>query len=305
LTVVAIMIAVYSAEGPLSIADFDRRQIKTLLSYGGWVTVSSLMSPILSEFDQFVIGSLLGVAAITHYIVPMNLVMRSQILAAALSRTLFPRMSSLARDDAHSLASRALVSLAYGYAAVCAPAIIVTPVFFRYWISADFSAVASPVAEILFFGAWINGLAFVPFGLLQSQGRPDVTGKFHAAELLPFVAVLWAMTSTYGIVGAAIAWSLRCAIDALCLFWAPGIPARTLLRALPLPLLLLAASAAAANAIGPNLWPAIGAAIVAEVAAIALALVMAHDLKTLARTTARRGLRAIGLARADLPARAN
>ncbi len=305
LTVVAIMIAVYRAEGPLSIADFDPRQIKTLLSYGGWVTVSSLMSPILSEFDQFVIGSLLGVAAITHYVVPMNLVMRSQILAAALSRTLFPRMSSLARDDAHSLASRAVVSLAYGYCAVCAPAIIVTPAFFRYWIGPDFSAVASPVAEILFFGAWINGLAFVPFGLLQSQGRPDVTGKFHAAELVPFVAVLWAMTSAYGIVGAAIAWSLRCAIDALCLFWAPGIPASTLLRALPLPLLVMAASAATANAIGPNLWPAIGAAIGAEVAAVALALVMAHDLKTLARTMARRGLRAIGLARADLPAQAN
>ena len=129
-------------------------------------------------------------------------------------------MSSSSPVEARSLASRALTSLAYGYGAICAPAIILAPAFFRYWIGADFASVAAPVAEILFLGAWINGLAFVPYFLLQSQGRPDVTGKLHAAEVLPFVGVLWGLTSAFGIAGAAAAWSLRCAADAVCLFWA-------------------------------------------------------------------------------------
>ena len=106
---------------------------------------------------------------------------------------------------------------------------------------------AAPVAQILFFGAWINGLAFIAFTLLQSQGRPDITGKLHLMEALPFLAILWGLTNTtFGINGAAIAWSLRCTVDALALFWAAGMPRREVLSALR-PAVLLSASGVAAH----------------------------------------------------------
>jgi O-antigen/teichoic acid export membrane protein len=270
---------VYHDEGPLSLAAFDRHQARKLLSYGGWISVSGIISPILTSLDQFVIGSVLNVAAVTHYAVPMNLVTRSQVFAGALSRTLFPRMSSVSPEQAHSLASRALISLAYGYGAICAPAIILTPMFFKYWISPDFAAVAAPVAQTLFFGAWINGLAFVPYGLLQSQGRPDVTGKFHAAEVLPFIGILWGLTSAYGITGAALAWSLRCAADAACLFWAAGMPRHALLKALALPLLLLSGSKILALYVGPNLWVSLAAATVVGFIGISLAFFISKDFR--------------------------
>ena len=291
LTVAAILIAVYRNEGPLSPAAFDRHQARKLLGYGGWISVSGIISPILTSLDQFVIGSVLNVAAVAHYAVPMNLVTRSQIFAGALTRTLFPRMSSVGNDEAHGLASRALLSLAYGYGAICAPAIIVTPVFFRYWISADFAAVAAPVAEILFFGAWINGLAFVPYGLLQSQGRPDIPGKFHAAEVIPFIGILWGLTSTFGIVGAALAWSLRCAVDAACLFWATKMPRRDLLKAIVPPLLLLSSSAILTAATDANLLEALAVATMIGLLGIVMAIVMAQDLKALLTSAAWRAVR--------------
>jgi O-antigen/teichoic acid export membrane protein len=288
LTSAAILIAVYRNEGPLSFAAFDRNQAKQLLSYGGWFTVSGVISPILTTIDQFVIGAVLNVAAVAHYAVPMSLVIRSQVFAGALTRTLFPRMSSVGPEEARSLASRALRSLAYGYGAICAPAIILTPVFFRYWIGPDFAAVAAPIAEILFFGAWINGLAFVPFSLLESQGRPDVTGKFHAGELLPFVGVLWGLTSAYGIIGAAVAWGLRCAADAACLFWAARLAGRTLGKTLLPPLLLLLSSAVFARHTALNPVQAITAATIMGLFAATLAVIMAHDLMTLAKSAVRR-----------------
>jgi len=293
LTVSAILIAVYRDEGPLPLAAFDRHQARKLLGYGGWISVSGIVSPVLSSLDQFVIGSVLNVAAVTHYAVPMSLVTRSQVFAGALTRTLFPRMSSIGKDEAHSLASRALLALAYGYGAICAPAIILTPVFFRYWISSDFAAVAAPVAQILFFGAWINGLAFVPFGLLQSQGRPDLTGKFHAAEVLPFIAVLWGLTSAYGITGAALAWSLRCAADSACLFWAAGMPRRILLQAIVLPLLLLSGSYVVSLYVGPNLWISMAAAVAAGLAGTATTLAASKDLRDSVLTLVLRSTRSL------------
>jgi O-antigen/teichoic acid export membrane protein len=279
LTVVAILIVVYRDEGPLSPAAFDRHQAKQLLNYGGWISVSGIIDPILSSLDQFVIGSAVGIAAVAHYAVPMNLVLRSQFFASALVRTLFPRMSSVGSGEARSLASRALLSLAYGYGAVCAPAIILTPVFFNYWLGANFAAIAAPVAEILFIGAWINGLAFVPYALLQSQGRPDVTGKFHAAEVIPFVAILWILTSAYGIVGAALAWSLRCTVDAVCLFWAAKIPKDVLLRAMTPPLFLLAISKIIAAYVGSSLWASIGVGTAIGILSSVLAFALSKDLR--------------------------
>src|SRR5882757_5688450 len=109
LTLATILIAVYRSEGPLSFAAFDRTQVRQLLRYGGWISVSGIISPILTSIDQFVIGAVLNVAAVTHYAVPMSLVIRSQVFAGALSRTLFPRMSTVGPEEAHSLASRALL----------------------------------------------------------------------------------------------------------------------------------------------------------------------------------------------------
>ena len=281
ITVLAILVVVWRSEGPLRLHHFDRSQAGRLLSYGGWVTVSGVISPILVSSDQFVIGAVLGVGAVAHYAVPMNLVTRSQVLPSALARTLFPRMSQAGGQEAHRLAARAWLSLACGYGAICAPAILLTPLFLRAWIGADFAAVAAPVGQILFIGAWINGLAFVPYELLQSQGRPDITGKFHAAEVLPFTALLWGGTTWFGLPGAAAAWTLRCTVDALCLFRAARMSMRDLAPA-GLPLALMGSALLLSRyVVGQDIWLGLGGAAVISLLSLIVALSMAEDLRLL------------------------
>jgi hypothetical protein len=123
---------------------------------------------------------------------------RSGAIPVAFGRAFFPRMSSLSGAAAFALGARALSSMAYGFAAICAPAMILSPTFFRYWLGADFAVVAAPVAQVLFPGMWMFSLSFVGFTLLQSQGRADVTGKLNIIEFLPFVAVLWVLTHSLG-----------------------------------------------------------------------------------------------------------
>jgi O-antigen/teichoic acid export membrane protein len=271
---------VYRLEGPFSVRAFDRREARALIGYGSWISVSNIISPLLVSFDQFLIGSIMGVASVAHYAVPMQLVVRSQIFPAALARTFFPRMSGLSTGEARLLGARALSSLGYGYAAVCAVAIILSPAFFRYWIGGDFALLAAPVAQILFLGAWINGLAFVVFTLIQSQGRPDITGKLHMIEIVPFLLILWALTSTLGINGAAIAWSVRCTADALALFWVSGIPKRDVLSALR-PGALLVASEVATKFVGSALGLALPASVLVGLIGIGFAYAWSDDWRQL------------------------
>jgi O-antigen/teichoic acid export membrane protein len=279
MSTIAIGVCVYRLEGPFSFRAFDWSEARTLLHYGGWVTVTSVIYPILVSADQFLIGSLLGVAEVAHYAVPMNLILRTQTFPIALGRTFFPRMSSLPRDAAHELGARALQALGYGYAALCAPGIILAPVFFRYWIGPDFALVSAPVAQILFFGAWINGLSFVAYTLIQSQGRPDLTGKLHFAELLPFLGVLWLLTANFGINGAATAWSLRCVVDAFAMFWAAGISRRDVASAIARPAALLCGSEIAARFVGSSLGLALPAAVLAGLISIGLAYAYSDDFR--------------------------
>jgi hypothetical protein len=102
-------------------------------------------------------------------------------------------------------------------------------------------------------------------------------------ELLPFIAMLWGLTSSFGIVGAAAAWTLRCAADAACLFWIARMRRDVLIRAI-VPLGLLVGSAFIASSIGTGLLEATGAAIVVGAIAMILSLVMADDLRNAAVT---------------------
>ncbi len=245
LVVVMTFAVVVSLEWPIRPIGFHFGWARKLFGYGAWVSVSSLISPILDTFDQLLIGRLLGPVAIAHYAVPMNLSLRSQVVAAALARTLFPRIS---REDAavgRRITAHATVSLIYVFGAICGPAIVMAGPFLNLWVGQDFARYAQPVAEILMVGAWMNGIAFMPYNQLQAQGRPDLTAKVHAVEVVPFLLGLWALISLAGLPGAALAWTLRVSGDCIALLWLARCLDGAMLRAVPAVMLMLSSFALA------------------------------------------------------------
>jgi hypothetical protein len=74
----------------------DAKRAGVLLRYGGWVTLTGLVGPLLKVVDRVVIGSVLGATAVTRYTVPFALVSRVQVLSRSLARTIFPRFDARA-----------------------------------------------------------------------------------------------------------------------------------------------------------------------------------------------------------------
>ncbi|HQU17029.1 MAG: hypothetical protein B7Z66_12625 [Chromatiales bacterium 21-64-14] len=200
----------------------QRALAKRLLSYGGWVTATSLVGPALETLDRLLIGTVLGAASVTYYTVPSELASRFRILPGAIARSLFPRMSSQSADDASRQTADSLRILAALMTPLIVLGILVMAPFLKLWVGAEFAADGAPVGQIILVGVWINSLAFLPYTQLQSQGRPDLVAKFHLLELAPFVGLLWLGLTTLGLVGAALVYSLRGAVDAGLLFWASG-----------------------------------------------------------------------------------
>ena len=187
---------------------------RDLLRYGGWVSVSAVVGPLMVILDRFVIGWLLNARAVSHYTIPFQLAERATVLSASLNQALFPRMAQTSSEAARTaLADRASRVLVITVSPLVALALVLMDPFLGWWISADMATVATPVAHVLLLGFWINSLAMVPHTQLQAAGRPDLVAKCHLAELLPYLALMFYALQTLGLVGAAIVFAVRAATD--------------------------------------------------------------------------------------------
>jgi O-antigen/teichoic acid export membrane protein len=197
----------------------DRRRARELLGYGAWVSVTNIVGPILSTFDRFVIGVILGAASVAYYDVPSRLAQKASIVPGALSQALFPRLSAQTRGEATAtslLAARAVNGFMTPLVVVV---ILLVDPFLTVWVGADFARHAAPVGATLLAGIWINSVATIPYAKLQAEGHPNWVAMAHVAEVLPYLAGLWWALQQFGLVGAALVWTARVALDAALLLW--------------------------------------------------------------------------------------
>ncbi len=198
------------------------RELRTLLDFGKWVTVSWIVDPILVYFDRFAIGMLLTMSAVAYYTAPYEMATQLWIIPTSLAATLFPAFSALdgqgQREYLGVLVSRSVkyVLLSLG------PVVIVIGAYAReilqIWLGPDFAQEGAVALQVLVVGVLINSVARVPYALVQGLGRPDITAKFHLAQLPLHLLLVWSFVNIGGIAGASVAWSLRVTIDALLLY---------------------------------------------------------------------------------------
>jgi O-antigen/teichoic acid export membrane protein len=200
---------------------FHRAQARSLLRYGGWTTVSAVVSPLLVYLDRFVIGAALSAAAVAYYASAQEVALRMGMVSGAVVGVLFPAFAGAPGHRgvrlAHLLESGvdAVLVLMLPLALLLAAG---AETLLGAWLGGEYAAQGAHVLAWLSFGLVVNGLAKLPSALLQAVGRPDLTARLHLVELPAFVLVLGGCVWTWGIRGAAVAWVARVTVDALALY---------------------------------------------------------------------------------------
>lgn len=208
----------------------QRSVVGPVFRFGGWMTVSHVVNPILVYADRFVIGVLISVSMVAYYTAPFDMVLRLSVIPAAVGGVLFPAFAmSLLSDPARAklLLLRSVKYIFFAMFPITLIVVTMAPEGLRFWLGNSFAENGTSVLRWLAAGVLVNSLAHAPFALVQGGGRPDLTAKLHLLELPFYLTAVWIFTRRMGIEGTAIACTLRLLLDAvlICLLLDRMLPA--------------------------------------------------------------------------------
>lgn len=209
--------------GVPSIRLWSGAHLKELWKFGSWITLSNLISPLMSQLDRLVIGAMLSLAILPIYSIPGDMANRLSFIPVALVGVLFPAFAR-AREEGRSrevqIYRNGNFLMLFGILPLVLTIFCFSREGLRLWIDDSFANDGYQLLQWLAIGFLFNALARLPHALLQGGGRPDLTAKIHVVELPVYGLALWFLLQRYGILGAAIAWTVRMVLDFAMMAWA-------------------------------------------------------------------------------------
>jgi O-antigen/teichoic acid export membrane protein len=194
---------------------------RSLLTFGGWTTVSNVISPLMNAMDRVGIAALIPVAAVASYAIAFEVGTKIWILTATLVPVLYPSFATLLAVDPHGATGRFeqgnRAILAAGTPVLIALAALAVPGM-TWWVGTTLSADAARSLQWLAIGLAANLSAQVALAFVQAANRPSLAAWGHIVQLPLYVMCLVWAVPRYGAVGAAVVWSARAIGDALWLF---------------------------------------------------------------------------------------
>ena len=73
---------------------FDIHSSRSLLWFGGWISISQIFGMAIHYADRFIISAILPIAQLTYYSVPSEIINRLGLVSQGLDRAIFPALSA-------------------------------------------------------------------------------------------------------------------------------------------------------------------------------------------------------------------
>ncbi len=185
--------------------------LRGILRFSGGVWAVSLLGAVLLQADKLVLGRMLPLATLGHYMLAAMLALVIARASSPIFSSFFPRLSALvARGNSAELWE----VYRFGVQAV---AVIVLPValtvaFFAHEIlliwtqDVALAGAGAPILRLLSLGVGCSGLLVLPYALLFAHGGTRLAFYCNLAAVVVLVPGLVRVAELYGAIGAAGLW---------------------------------------------------------------------------------------------------
>ncbi len=194
---------------------------KQLFKFGGWMTLSNIISPLMVIADRFLIANVLGASVVAFYTIPAEFMIRLLVIPAAITTTLFPVFSKDISEknytNSHALYIKSMQVIFILMSCIVICILIGANFGLQMWLGSEFAEKSSVVASVLAVGILFNSMAQIPHAYIQAAGDARSTALIHMCESGLYIPTLFLLMHSHGILGAAIAWMLRALLDLVLL----------------------------------------------------------------------------------------
>lgn len=200
----------------LTKARFERSLIRPLITFGGWMTISNFLLPLMIHVDRFLIGAWVAVALVSFYAIPSEMVVKLLIFPRSWVTVLFPSFAAHYERDPSAVSElfkRGVKFLLLGLFPVMLMLLLFAPEGLGIWLGPDMAEQSTGILRGLAYGMYLYSLVYVPYLFLQSIGKPMISALIHAVEFPLYLGAAWVLIHRFGLMGAVYAWLLRVVLD--------------------------------------------------------------------------------------------
>ncbi len=210
----------------LFVFSIDRTLFRPLFNYGRAYTAASIAGVILMYAEKAILTNSTSTTTLGYYSVGFTLASMLTVFSGSIVQSLLPAFSQLQTKDTSghlsSLYSTGVrLNILWLIPAIVFLFIVAEP-FIRLWFGEDFGRESTVPFYILLAGIAFNILAYLPYSSIMASGRIGVLAKLYWIEVLPYLLMAVILTQTFGIIGAAAAWSIRAIADSAVQFILAG-----------------------------------------------------------------------------------
>ena len=190
-----------------------RNYFPELLRFGSSMVLVSVGALLMNNSEKVMLPYLQPVEELGYYSVAFTLASMCTLLSAGITNTMLPALTQLLHTESfpelQGLYYRGIILILGLILPVFGGGLVGAETFFGYWGGSEYALNSTIPFYILLGGLVFLIPANLPFSLLISTGRTASLAKLYWFEFLPYLVIVYFFTVNYGIIGTAIAWSIR------------------------------------------------------------------------------------------------
>ncbi|MGH2661336.1 MAG: oligosaccharide flippase family protein [Actinomycetota bacterium] len=200
-----------------------RSMVRPLMVFGGAMLLAYGAHIVLSNGDRVVVARLETISHVGFYAVSAAAAALLHIVPYALAGPMLPAFSILRTggraDEARDLYVRLLRLLLITLTPAVVMIVVLARPFFVFWAGPLYADNSTVPFYILAVGVAFDAFTTVPANVMLAAHRAGSAAKYQLAQIVPYFALSIVLVIWFGIVGAAVAWTLRCVVNAGLFFW--------------------------------------------------------------------------------------
>ncbi|MBY0404829.1 MAG: flippase [Cyanobacteria bacterium] len=194
--------------------------LKPLLKFGGWVTITAIVTPFMTYLDRCLISFLLTSQVVAYYATSYDVISKINIVPTAIMSVMFPALTTEFIRNVKRTKGLYYKTMLYIFLILVVPIgviLVFAKPLIAAWIDQDFAEKSYLVAQLLSVGFLISSINVVPYSMLQAIGRSDLTAKIHMTEFPFYLVALYFFITQFGMIGAPLTFIFRITLDSILL----------------------------------------------------------------------------------------